>query len=512
MMCFPYGSVYGQSRPRAVRRTQRCIHMESVALKSHFTRPHANMPGQWQRAETLGALINGVFLVALCMSIFLEAISRIFDPQEVSNPELVGVVGCFGLLSNLLGLVLFHEHSHSHDGHRSERAADNASDVEQGRALGGSKGSHLHAPTVADEGGNGAIGRSKIKTRDSGSSKGRTREADERPDQSETFIKGHEDGADSAPSIPTRDQSSPTSIRKSSSGKLNRHPRFSVSRPGSAANLPIYPPLFRHTFIEEASRLPDFDPEAAIDSDDDGEGELTPLLRERNSPATGAEPTTAHARNKRGSQHENLDNNRPKEVKHKGKGHDLNMRGIFLHVMGDALGNLGVIGSALIIGLSTSPWRFYSDPAISLMITVIILTSAIPLCQAASRILLQAVPVGMDVDDIKQNILGLEGILDCHHFHAWQLTDTKLVATLHILLNKPEPAEQMKLVEKVQNSMSQHGIQSSTIQVEFVGQNNDRLDSLGQDSESTKMCVLERSDGCDQQGKCCSPSSIHSNP
>ena len=488
--------------------------MESVGTYiSHFIRPLADIAEQWQRAETLGALINGVFLVALCMSVFLEAISRFFEPQEVSNPELVGVVGCFGLLSNVLGLVLFHEHSHSHDGHQSERGAGNVTDIEDGRALGRSKGSHVHAQTAADESGNVTNSRPEIITRDSQSSNEPPREVDERPDWSKTYIKGDEDsphGADSALPIPTRDQPSPVSIRKSSSGKLSRHPRYSVSRPGSAANLPIYPPLFRHTFIEEASRLPDFDPEAAIDSDDDGDGELTPLLGECNGPATGADSTTAHARTKRVAQHEIVDKDQHKEVDHKRKAHDLNMRGIFLHVMGDALGNLGVIGSALIIGLSSSPWRFYSDPAISLMITVIILTSAIPLCKAASRILLQAVPVGMDVDNIKQNILELDGILDCHHFHAWQLTDTKLVATLHILVSKPEPAEQMKLVQKVQNRLSKHGIQSSTIQVEFEGQDYNKLHSPGPDSESSKTCLLECGDGCDQFGKCCSPSSIHS--
>lgn len=447
------------------------------------------------------------------MSIFLEAISRFFEPQEVSDPELVGAVGCFGLLFNFLGLVLFHEHSHSHDGQRSERGVEIVSDVEQGRALGGSKRSHVKVQT--HEGGNGANTHPKIITRDSRSPKRPPREVDELPERSEAFIKGPEDspsGADSAPAILTRDQPLPVSVRKSSSGKLSRHPRYNVLRPGSADDLPIYPPLFRNKFIEEASRLPDFDPEAAIDSDDDGEGELTPLLGEHNGPAMGADSTTAHARAKKGSQHENSDNDQPKAVKHKGKGQELNMRGIFLHVMGDALGNLGVIGSALIIRLSSSPWRFFIDPAISLMIAAIILTSAIPFCKAASRILLQAAPVGMDVDDIKQNILNLEGILDCHHFHAWQLTDTKPVATLHILVKKQDPAEQMKLVKKVQNCMSQQGIQSSTIQVEFEGQNNDRIDSSRQDSESTKMCLLDCVDGCDQLGKCCSPSSTPSNP
>jgi hypothetical protein len=72
----------------------------------------------WQRAEILGALINGVFLVALCVSIFLEAIGRIVSPPEITNPKLIVVVGSLGLLSNIVGLFLFHGGSiaspHSH--------------------------------------------------------------------------------------------------------------------------------------------------------------------------------------------------------------------------------------------------------------------------------------------------------------------------------------------------------------------------------------------------------------
>lgn len=62
----------------------------------------------WQRAEILGALINGVFLIALCVSIFLEAIGRIVSPPEITNPKLIVVVGSLGLLSNIVGLFLFH--------------------------------------------------------------------------------------------------------------------------------------------------------------------------------------------------------------------------------------------------------------------------------------------------------------------------------------------------------------------------------------------------------------------
>ena len=67
----------------------------------------------------------------------------------------------------------------------------------------------------------------------------------------------------------------------------------------------------------------------------------------------------------------------------------MNMHALLLHVLGDALGNVGVISSGLIIWLTTWKYRFYSDPVISLVITVIIFSSALPLVKSASFILLQ---------------------------------------------------------------------------------------------------------------------------
>ncbi|KIO19684.1 hypothetical protein M407DRAFT_30651, partial [Tulasnella calospora MUT 4182] len=69
----------------------------------------------WHRAEILAALINGVFLLALCFSIFIEAIERFFSVPEVSSPKLVVIVGSLGLASNIVGLFLFHDHGHGHD-------------------------------------------------------------------------------------------------------------------------------------------------------------------------------------------------------------------------------------------------------------------------------------------------------------------------------------------------------------------------------------------------------------
>lgn len=68
----------------------------------------------WIRAEVMGALVNAVFLTALCFTIVLEAIERFTEPHEIEKPLVVIAVGAAGLLVNLLGLCLFHGHAHSH--------------------------------------------------------------------------------------------------------------------------------------------------------------------------------------------------------------------------------------------------------------------------------------------------------------------------------------------------------------------------------------------------------------
>ena len=73
----------------------------------------------WVRAEVLGALVNAVFLVALCFSILVESLKRIVISEPIEKPKLVLLVGGVGLAVNLVGLMLFHQHGHghSHGGH-----------------------------------------------------------------------------------------------------------------------------------------------------------------------------------------------------------------------------------------------------------------------------------------------------------------------------------------------------------------------------------------------------------
>ena len=64
----------------------------------------------WARAEVLGSLINGVFLLALCFSIAAEALSKLADPTPLKHVKLVVIVGGCGLIVNVIGLILFSFH------------------------------------------------------------------------------------------------------------------------------------------------------------------------------------------------------------------------------------------------------------------------------------------------------------------------------------------------------------------------------------------------------------------
>lgn len=499
----------------------------------------------WQRAETLGALVNGVFLVALCLSIFLEAIQRFVEPQVVSNPKLVMIVGCFGLASNILGLFLFHEHGHGHgldeeeEGH--SHSHDPISNAEEGHDH--SHGHRVDADTarVTDERGNIEDILPQVRV---GGYKSAAWDGAHSPELTKSD--------ESDPTLSNRSARTPT--RKSVpniseiQGRHRRRTSGSYSRVfGSVDNIHIHPASFRNEIInaarhEEIIDESDPDEEEAL-LDVDGPGDTPNRHAYHSFSISSPKKSNAHAgygtlrkQSTDDYDHTTHHHTQPKEQAsggHGGHGHshgDLNMRGVFLHVMGDALGNIGVIGSALFIWLTKYSWRYYVDPGVSLIITVIILTSAIPLCKAASRILLQAVPVGISVDEIKQDIEGLKRVIECHHLHVWQLSDTKLIASLHVKVDceveGTGSASYMHLAREIRHCLHEYGIHSSTIQPEFctvvseatpsptaVGSSslspkdgtNGKGSKAGSLTSNDRSCLLDCQDDCGTNDQCCPP-------
>jgi zinc transporter 1 len=190
----------------------------------------------------------------------------------------------------------------------------------------------------------------------------------------------------------------------------------------------------------------------------------------------------------------------------------MGMNAMVLHVIGDALGNLGVILTALIIWLTDWPGRVYADPAVSLVITAIILKTSIPLTRATSRVLLQATPENISIQEIRQDIEALPGVVSCHHIHVWQLSDTKVVASMHLQVEFPinthSGEKYMQLARRARKCLHGFGIHSATIQPEFclvsLQQRRDQALSFdGQlDGPTTQACLLECADDCEEQGCC----------
>ncbi|KAI9789458.1 MAG: hypothetical protein M1816_006000 [Peltula sp. TS41687] len=493
-----------------------CVGLWAVKV-AHQKPSSSSFTYGWQRAETLGALVNGVFLVALCLSIFLEAIQRFVEPQTVRNPKLVLIVGCMGLVSNILGLVLFHDHGghgHSHgDEHgTAEEGRSQSAEIadESGNIANVLPESVVAGGQLTHDGPNGFVKSGDYDDEEGGTVKIR------RP--SNVFMK-----------------SSPSNRRLSQ--QHHRHSSSSRGRFASPEDIPTHPASFRNDIIA-AGRL-DEDSSSPTESDYEeivrkgGSNDESRPLIDHTSRSLHDHPNN---QDRHVSRHESWHTkHKHSGAKSKGDhgGHshgDLNMRGVFLHVMGDALGNIGVIGSALIIWLTPYWWRFYSDPAISLLITLIILASAIPLCKAASRILLQGVPAGISIKDIKDDIQQLPGIISCHHVHVWQLSDTKLVASLHVQVGfdfKGEgSARYMQLARAIRKCLHAYGIHSSTIQPEFCldpakDPTTSRTASRGGSSlrsaagdhgggldDTDETCLLECDDECGGGQQCCAPNGM----
>jgi len=147
-----------------------------------------------------------------------------------------------------------------------------------------------------------------------------------------------------------------------------------------------------------------------------------------------------------------------------GGGHqgDANLRGAWLHVMGDMLGSVGAIGAAL--GIMATGWHWL-DPALSLLVAGLVLRSSWSLVSDAIRVLLQAAPPGVAADVVEAGIAALPVVAEAGHFHAWTLTDSRTIATVHVT---PAPgADPLTLPPLVAAHLrEQHGIDHVTVQVD----------------------------------------------
>lgn len=144
---------------------------------------------------------------------------------------------------------------------------------------------------------------------------------------------------------------------------------------------------------------------------------------------------------------------------------DHNMEGIFLHVLADTMGSVGVVVSTLLI--KYKGW-LVADPASSIFISILIIASVIPLLRNSAGILLQRVPKAHEheLKEAMRNILKTKGVCSIQRLHVWSFTNSDVVATLHLLVSADSDKKDTKL--QVSRLLEDAGVKDLTLQVEFV--------------------------------------------
>jgi cobalt-zinc-cadmium efflux system protein len=140
----------------------------------------------------------------------------------------------------------------------------------------------------------------------------------------------------------------------------------------------------------------------------------------------------------------------------------LNVRGAYLHVLGDLLGSVGAIAAAIVV-LTTGWWP--ADPIISVLVALLILRSAWTLVRESVDVLLEAVPSHIDVAAVRQAMLELPAVRDVHDLHVWTLTSRWVALSAHAVV--ADPADNQDVLDAIRDCMERRfGIRHVTIQIE----------------------------------------------
>ncbi|MFZ1864505.1 MAG: cation diffusion facilitator family transporter [Polyangiales bacterium] len=145
-----------------------------------------------------------------------------------------------------------------------------------------------------------------------------------------------------------------------------------------------------------------------------------------------------------------------------GRKQNLNVRGAWLHVLGDTLGSVGAIAAGA--GILLFGWT-WADPVASFIIAALVLYSAWGLVRETLDVLMEGVPKGISVDEVATALKELPGVLEAHDLHVWALTSGRNIATTHLVI--AADADHQGIIDAANRILSdQFTIDHATIQVE----------------------------------------------
>lgn len=143
------------------------------------------------------------------------------------------------------------------------------------------------------------------------------------------------------------------------------------------------------------------------------------------------------------------------------KGDSLNQKAVNLHMLEDVLGWIVVLVGAVVMKFTDIS---VIDPLMSIGVALFIFINAFKNLKDAMGLFLEKTPQGIDVAEIKEHLLEIEGVVDLHHVHIWSLDGQSNYATMHIVAERID--EEIK--SEVREELKHHGIGHVTLELEGV--------------------------------------------
>lgn len=150
----------------------------------------------------------------------------------------------------------------------------------------------------------------------------------------------------------------------------------------------------------------------------------------------------------------------------RGKEHDLNIKGAYLHMAADALVSLGVVVAGIIISYTGWTWL---DPVIGVIVAIVILASTWQLLNDSLRLSLDGVPTDIDLDAVVKDLRAVSGVSDVHHVHIWAMSTTENALTAHLVIQPGlSDAQISSLKHDARHRLEHRNISHATLETETV--------------------------------------------
>lgn len=158
-------------------------------------------------------------------------------------------------------------------------------------------------------------------------------------------------------------------------------------------------------------------------------------------------------------------------ILHGGADENLNVRGAWLHVLGDTLGSVGAIVAGGVI------WSFgiyWVDPAASILIGLLILYSSWELLAETVSVLMEFSPGHIDVDDVRHAMMSVDGVVGVHDLHVWSITSGLISLSAHVEVDELD--EYSVCLETLRGTLAEEfDIRHTTIQIEPESFDHERI-------------------------------------